>query len=67
MKRSLGGKAAQSLWMDLKPTLTWRKIFLIGVQRLYSFITPRFHTPPQVILNQAIHQLHLPSPSFPLL
>lgn len=26
MKRSLDGKAAQGLWMDLKPTLTWRKI-----------------------------------------
>lgn len=35
---------------------------MIGGQRLHSFITLRFRTPPQVILNLAIQQLHLPNP-----
>lgn len=31
-------KAAQSLWVALKPTVCRRKIILIGMQRLHSFI-----------------------------
>lgn len=57
----------QSCPETLDGSKTYCTLILIGMQRLHSFIMVRFHTPPQVILNPAIHQLHLPNPCFPQL
>lgn len=45
--------------LDLKPTVCWRETILTDVSGPHSFIMLHFHTPPQVILNLAIHQAHL--------